>query len=300
MATKKHAFKQQSEEWKALIEKAFDRLLPSATATPKRLHQAMHYSLNAGGKRLRPILVLAGEALFPSQLDPFPAAVAVECLHSYSLIHDDLPSIDNSELRRGKPSCHKAFDPATALLAGDALLTHSFYLLSTHYPAAIAQALIADLAQAAGSQALIGGQMEDILAEKQDQPLENEATQLLQRIHQGKTAALIASSLRLGLHLGQASAQTLAYATQLGNALGLAFQIIDDILDVTASSEVLGKDTGSDVKHGKLTYPAIYGLEKSKFLAKTTGQEARAACEKLGGNNQFLLWLIQNLEERIY
>ncbi len=294
------AFNQQLATWRSQTEAALEKLVPAASTPPTRLHTAMRYSLQAGGKRLRPILVLAGHALFGGDVDPMPAAVAIECLHTYSLIHDDLPAIDNSDLRRGKPTCHKAFDEATALLAGDALLTHAFYLLSTHYPAPLAQALVADLALAASSQYLIGGQMEDILAETTPPAAGITIAQRLDFIHQGKTAALIASSLRMGLRLSNVSEEAIAKATKLGTALGLAFQIVDDVLDATGTHDTLGKTAGADAARGKLTYPAVYGLEGAKASAHHLTAEALATCQELGGQNAFMLKLIQDLEHRLH
>src|SRR4051812_39480637 len=221
------------------VEKGIDLHVPPATTRPVRLHSAMRYSLEAGGKRLRPVLVLAAAELFGSADDSaLPAAIAMECVHTYSLIHDDLPCMDDDDLRRGKPTAHKQFDEATALLAGDALLTHAFALLATSYASdpALANALTRELADAAGSRRLIGGQMEDLLAEKKPNATPDE----LEFIHLNKTAAMIEASLVMGGLVGGASEATLAELRRAGRHLGLAFQIIDDILDATADTKTLG------------------------------------------------------------
>ena len=186
----------------ARVERGIDRLLPPADTPPARLHQAMRYSLQAGGKRLRPVLVLAAAELFDpaGRADPLPAAVAIECIHTYSLIHDDLPCMDNDDLRRGRPTCHKEFDEATALLAGDALLTQAFALLATAYPASPGLDLVRELAVAAGSERLVGGQMSDLLAESDRKVTAAE----LEFIHLNKTAAMIEAALAVGGLVGGA------------------------------------------------------------------------------------------------
>ena len=206
------------QHYQQRIEAALSTILPPASTRPAALHEAMRYSLLAGGKRMRPVLTLAGFDLFPSQLDPLPAAVAVECIHTYSLIHDDLPCMDDSALRRGEPTCHKKFGEAMALLAGDALLTQAFLILGAHYPQNGAE-LVAELAQAAGSECLIGGQVEDIESE-QSKPSQKQ----LAFIHENKTAALITVSLQLGMLVGDAPDEALQHATAGAKAMGLAFQ----------------------------------------------------------------------------
>jgi geranylgeranyl pyrophosphate synthase len=288
-------FKATLKAYRARVESALDTWLPHARTRPAVLHTAMRYSMEAGGKRLRPILVLAGHALFPSKLDPLPAAVALECLHTYSLIHDDLPCMDDSDLRRGLPTCHKQFDEPTALLAGDALLTHAFFLLADAYRAhpPVAAALVRDLADAAGSTKLIGGQMEDLLGEKAPP-----SPARLRFIHENKTAALITASLVMGLRLTHPKPAQVALMTTVGRNLGLAFQAIDDILDATADTATLGKTAGLDQRHGKLTYASLYGLDASRKKARQLTQAALRAAQKLGGQNQFLLALIQDMEHR--
>jgi geranylgeranyl pyrophosphate synthase len=289
-------FKATLKQQRAAVEAAIDKWLPKARTRPGVLHEAMRYSMQAGGKRLRPMLVLAGHALFPSKLDPLPAAVAVECLHTYSLIHDDLPCMDDSDLRRGQPTCHKKFGEATALLAGDALLTYALWLLADAYKKhpVVAAHLVRDLGDAAGSTKLIGGQMEDLIGEKGKLTAER-----LDFIHHNKTAALITASLLLGLRLTNATPKKFELMNTVGRNLGLAFQVIDDILDATASTAVLGKTAGLDERHGKLTYASLHGLDASRKKARALTTAAVRAAEKIGGNNWFLLELIRELEHRV-
>jgi geranylgeranyl pyrophosphate synthase len=281
---------------RARVDAAIVKWLPLAQTRPGVLHEAMLYSMLAGVKRLRPLLVLAGQQLFPSKLDPLPAAVAVECLHTYSLIHDDLPCMDDSDLRRGRPTCHKKFGEATALLAGDALLTYALWLLADAYKKhpAVATELVRLLGDAAGSTKLIGGQMEDLLGEKGKPSAER-----LDFIHHNKTAALITASLLLGLRLTDAPPAKFKIMAGVGRDLGLAFQAIDDILDATASAAVLGKTPGLDQRHGKLTYASLYGLDEARKKARALTAAAVRGAEKLGGDNWFLLELIRELEHRV-
>jgi geranylgeranyl diphosphate synthase, type II len=290
-------FKATLNRHRESVEAAIAAQLPQADVRPAALHEAMRYSMLAGGKRLRPVLVLAGHALFPSPLDPLPAAVAVECLHTYSLIHDDLPCMDDSDLRRGRPTCHKKFGEAMALLAGDALLTHAFWLLADAYRAhpAIANELVRDLGDAAGSLHLIGGQVEDLLGEKAPPTAER-----LDFIHHNKTSALITASLLLGLRLTGAPPEKFALMTTAGRNLGMAFQVIDDILDATADTATLGKTAGLDERHGKLTYPSLYGLAASRDHARVLTTAAVQAVGQIGGDNWFLLALIRDLEHRVF
>ena len=277
----------------AVVERGLDQYLPPADTRPARLHEAMRYSLQAGGKRLRPVLVLATADLFAAQLGAaLPAAVAIECLHTYSLIHDDLPCMDNDDLRRGQPTAHRQFDEATALLAGDALLTHAFALLAESYAAqpVLAHALIRELADAAGSRRLIGGQMADLLAEKKDAtPAE------LEFIHLNKTAAMIEAALVLGGLVGGADAAAIATLRRAGHELGLAFQIMDDVLDATADRATLGKTPGKDAKAGKTTFVKLHGLAASRQLAQAHSAAARAAFHELPGDTAFLIALVDSL-----
>lgn len=282
----------------ARVERALDAHVPRPDTRPARLHTAMRYSLEAGGKRLRPVLVLAAADLLGAPADAAaPAAVAVECVHTYSLIHDDLPSMDNDDLRRGRPTAHKAFDEATALLAGDALLTHAFALLATAYAGepTLAQRLVAELGDAAGSRRLIGGQMEDLLAEKKANATADE----LEFIHLNKTAAMIEAALVMGGLVGGADAATLASFRRAGRELGLAFQIIDDVLDATADSATLGKTAGKDLKADKTTYVKLYGLDRSRQLARQHSDAAIAAVGALPGDTRFLAALVESMATRV-
>lgn len=288
------------QQYVARVESGLDRHLPAANTRPARLHAAMRYSLQAGGKRLRPVLVLATADLFteaPAKIpDALPAAVAIECLHTYSLIHDDLPCMDNDDLRRGRPTAHKQFDEATALLTGDALLTHAFGLLAEAYAdqPALAHALIRELADAAGSRRLIGGQMEDLLAEKKA----DATTEELEFIHLNKTAAMIEAALVMGGLIGRANEDDLNSLRLAGRHLGLAFQIIDDVLDATADTATLGKTAGKDAKADKTTFVKLHGLEKSQALAAEHTDQAHRALRQLPGDTSFLKALFDRMVAR--
>lgn len=288
-------FDQTFENLRQRVETALPAALPPATTRPARLHEAMHYSLEAGGKRLRPILVLACAELAPRRADPLPAALAVELLHTYTLIHDDLPAMDDSDLRRGRPSLHRAYDEVTAILAGDALLTHVFELLGTAYAETpdIGLRLVAELARAAGSRHLIGGQAEDTAAEHTRVSAED-----LDFIHLNKTAALIEAACRLGLLCTSAPGAQLATLTEAARGLGLAFQILDDILDVTASEEAMGKTVGADAANAKNTYVALHGLEASRQAAAAWTDRALGALDQLPGDTAFLRELFHRLLRR--
>ena len=280
----------------AVVERGLDQYLPPANTRPARLHEAMRYSLQAGGKRLRPVLVLATADLCAAKAGAaLPAAVAIECLHTYSLIHDDLPCMDNDDLRRGRPTAHRQFDESTALLAGDALLTHAFALLAESYATqpALAHALIRELADAAGSRRLIGGQMEDLLAEKRDATPDE-----LEFIHLNKTAAMIEAALVLGGLVGGADAAAITTLRRAGQELGLAFQIMDDVLDATADRATLGKTPGKDAKAGKTTFVKLHGLDASRQLAQVHSTAARAAFGELPGDTAFLVALVDSMAIR--
>jgi len=282
-----------------LIERALDRYLPKANTKPATLHRAMRYSLFAGGKRLRPILCLAAaEACRGNVSNVLPLACALECIHTYSLVHDDLPSMDNDDFRRGRPTCHKVFGDGIAVLAGDALLTIAFEIVSRTKPAPRydISVLLREIAVAAGSQRLIAGQVADLEAEgknvKRDQ---------LQFIHENKTAAILKSSVRLGAMSANADARKLSAVTRFGQRLGLAFQIIDDILDVTQTSEILGKSAGKDIAAKKATYPAVIGLEKSRAEARRLTRQAHKALSVLRSSDAEPLHALANyLLEREY
>ena len=288
-------FAAQLPQLRMEAEQALDRYVPAAQTRPSRLHSAMRYSLEAGGKRIRPVLVLAAAELFGKRSDAAAAAAAIECVHTYSLIHDDLPALDNDDLRRGRPTCHKAFDEPTAILAGDALLTHAFALLASHYAArpALATALVRELGQAAGSTELIGGQMEDIEAERT--PATRDQVEF---IHNGKTAAMIACSLALGGLVGGADTAQLAALRRLGRAVGLAFQTIDDVLDATATSAELGKTAGKDAKSQKATMVRVLGLDGARERAAAYTAEALGELSNLPGDTAFLRALVESLLHR--
>lgn len=248
-----------------LINRALKVLLPGEEDYPQNLHKAMHYSLFAGGKRLRPALVLAACESVGGDIDlAMNTACAFECVHTYSLIHDDLPAIDNDDLRRGRPTCHKAFGEATAILAGDALLTAAFEAMAATKTADKPPVLkaILELSRASGSTGMIGGQMIDIESEGKEIPFP-----VLEYIHIHKTGELILAAIRCGAMLGNAADEELDALTKYGKSIGLAFQIADDILDVEGSPAEMGKNTGGDEKKGKATYPSLIGLEESKRRA---------------------------------
>jgi len=259
-----------------------DCLVPSEDVEPRHLHKAMRYSLLAGGKRLRPALVLtAGEALGAETDDLMPSACAIEMIHTYSLIHDDLPAMDNDDLRRGRPTCHKAFGEAVAILAGDALLTQAFRVLASEAPrrdAARQIRVIREIATAAGSvDGMIGGQMADI---------ENEGKQVdaatLEYIHRSKTGALIAAPVVVGGIIAGATDDQIDKLRNYGERIGLAFQIADDILDVTSTSEQLGKTAGKDQAARKATYPVVHGVPASRRRARELVEEAVGIVSSLG------------------
>ncbi len=256
------------------VNTALDTLLPPAEERPVKLHEAMRYSVFAGGKRLRPALCIAAcETCGGTAAQALPAACALELLHTYTLIHDDLPAMDDDTLRRGRPTCHIQFDEATAILAGDALLTLAFEVLAAQSQSGV---LALELARAAGSRGVIGGQAEDIDAEGKAP----DAT-LAEYIHRTKTAALIRAACVMGGLCAGAETQTLEKLARYGENAGLAFQLADDLLDESATVEELGKDIGSDKAKGKMTWPAVYGVEKTAADAKRLEAAAIAALKGL-------------------
>ncbi|TFE68705.1 farnesyl-diphosphate synthase [Methylacidiphilum sp. Yel] len=280
-----------------IVESALRKYVMDKSKKPRILHEAIDYSLFSGGKRLRPILCLAGAHTVCMATDcALPMACAVECIHTYSLIHDDLPSMDNDDFRRGKPSLHKIYGEAMAILTGDALLALAFEIaslcspLGSNYPLST---MIWELARAAGSRALVAGQVADLESEGKDIGL----TQL-RYIHCRKTAALITVALRLGAMSANADEKTLRLITKYGRSLGLAFQIIDDILDVTQTTEVLGKSAGKDQRAKKATYPRIMGLEYSKKAAAYYTQKSLSYASALGENGRLLSELANYLLAR--
>jgi geranylgeranyl diphosphate synthase type II len=253
------------EQKTGLVNEALNRFLPRAGAKPPLIHKAMRYSLFAGGKRMRPAICLAATAACGGmEADALPLACAVECIHTYSLIHDDLPAMDNDDFRRGKPTNHKVFGEGIAILAGDALLTQAFEVAaqSRGWPRYSHRELILELARASGSLKLIAGQVADIDAEGKQVSAAH-----LRYIHECKTSALIACSARLGGMSANCTPGQLQALTDFGYYVGLAFQVIDDILDVTQSSQQLGKTAGKDTAAKKATYPSIVGLERSRKIA---------------------------------
>jgi len=278
------------------INRALDRLLPRPGTKPPTIHRAMRYSMFAGGKRLRPILCLAAaEACNGSIQAALPLACAVECIHTYSLIHDDLPAMDNDDFRRGKPTSHKVFGEGIAILAGDALLTHAFEIIALAKPTPRyrAQDYLRELARAAGSRFLIAGQVAD---------LENEGRSVsrreLQFVHQCKTSALLCAAVRLGGMSANCPPSHLQALTRFGQHVGLAFQIVDDILDVTQSSEKLGKTAGKDARAQKATYPALLELDASRRLAARLTAQAFAALALFRGRAAALEALAGHLLRR--
>jgi geranylgeranyl diphosphate synthase type II len=284
-------------QWRKQLEDSMEKLVPRASERPAKLHSAMRYSLEAGGKRIRPILLLAVHEAFGGKGDPLPAAIALECIHTYSLIHDDLPSIDNSDLRRGRPSCHKAFDEPTALLAGDALLTFAFQLIARAYAgrASLGMALLSDLSEAAGSTRLIGGQMEDIINE--NSAIEPDT---LDYIHRNKTGAIITAALTMGLRFSKPNESQLKSMLEVGYHLGMAFQIIDDILDATQPTMLLGKPAGLDAAAGKSTFVALHGLEGSRKAATKHSESARRILTAMDGDTHLIEALIEQMGKRMH
>ena len=263
-----------------LAEQKFDEFLPPETDRPENLHKAMRYSVFAGGKRLRPGLACAAFELFGGKGDSiWYATSALEFLHTFSLIHDDLPCIDNDDFRRGKPTAHKQFGEATAVMSGDALCVLAFELIAkTGNPAAMES-----LAHKLGTYGMIGGEMTDIDCEGKQVSLE-----IVDYIHYHKTAALIEASLVIGAQLANASNEDIQKIEAYGKSIGLAFQIVDDILDIVSTTEVLGKDAGSDVASGKATYPALVGLENSRKKALELYEDSLKQLEGLKGDTSIL------------
>lgn len=282
----------------AKVDSAMDQFLPKAKERPATIHEAMRYAVFAGGKRLRPVLCLAAAEACGGKISKALApACAVELMHTYSLVHDDLPAMDDDDLRRGRPTCHKVYGEGMAVLCGDALLTEAFIAL-TQTPATKrygAREYVAELANCGGSKQLIGGQVMD---------LEGESKKLgkreLVRIHEAKTAALLTTSLRLGAMTANASPTQLAALTRFGYHLGLAFQVIDDILDVTQSTEVLGKTAGKDQAVEKTTYPSVIGLNASRKEAAKLTKAAMEALKPLGKKASRLQEIATHMLEREY
>ena len=282
------------------IEEALIEALPSGPDTPPDLLEAMRYSLMAGGKRLRPILVLlAAEACGSDPRDAMPAACAVEMVHTYSLIHDDLPAMDDDDLRRGRPTSHVAFGEAMAILAGDALLTRAFEILATDLPdPVVAAECCRVLASAAGSDGMVGGQVADLAATDTPPESVDDPLQVLGAIHRRKTGRLLAASLELGAVVAGANKQVRESLLDYGQQVGLAFQVADDLLDVEGDINRTGKTSGRDAHLGKWTYPALAGSDRSRGLARNCIASACAAVEPLGEAGEPLKVLAEFVIER--
>jgi geranylgeranyl diphosphate synthase, type II len=274
------------EEDRIAVDASLERLLPAETIPPVSIHTAMHYSVFAGGKRIRPILCLETARIFSEEVAHahFPAC-AIEFIHTYSLIHDDLPALDNDDLRRGKPTSHKKFGEAIAILAGDALLTLAFETIGrASVPADRRVAMLTEISTAAGTvNGMVGGQVADIEAEGHQV-----GPEMLEYIHRSKTAALIRASITAGAISAGAPPEDIARLRRFGEFIGWAFQVTDDILDVTESSAVLGKTAGKDIAQQKATYPAVFGLERSKQFAHELATKAIAELTIYGEKAQRL------------
>jgi geranylgeranyl diphosphate synthase type II len=281
-----------------------ERLDTIGSGCPSRLREAIGYSLLAPGKRLRPMLCLmACEAVGGNLDDSLPGAMALEMMHAYSLIHDDLPAMDDDELRRGRPTCHVQFDEATAILAGDALQPLAFQaLLDSNLASEVVRESSLVLARAVGAEGMVGGQMDDLLAEKRDSAALSldERSEWLRSIHRRKTGALIQAAVELGGIAGRANPQDRQALSEYGRAIGISFQIVDDLLDAEGTSEKTGKKTGKDSARGKLTYPAVFGIKSSREQARTWIHDAVAAIQCFGNRNEPLVWLATYILERTH
>ena len=278
------------------VDAALDGCVPAESTPPETIHKAMRYSLFAGGKRIRPVLCLAvAETVSDHTAGAVTAACALELIHTYSLIHDDLPALDNDDLRRGRPTNHKVFGEAMAILAGDSLLTLAFEVLAKlPVDAGRRIRLVAELATASGTVGgMIAGQVHDLEGEGQPP-----AAGLLERIHRAKTGALLRASVRMGAIYAGADENQLAALSSYGEHVGLAFQIVDDILDVEQSSEALGKTAGKDAAQQKITFPAVYGLPRSHQMAQEQRALAHRALEPFGGRASRLRELADLVVER--
>lgn len=274
------------------VEKKFDEHLPKVDSRPETLHEAMRYSMFAGGKRLRPALTVAAfEAMGGTGDVVYYATSALEMLHTFSLIHDDLPCMDDDDFRRGQPTAHKKFGEAIAVLSGDALCIHAFELLAKSGNAKVVETL----ARSLGSAGMIGGQVVDIESEGKGVGLE-----VVDYIHNNKTAALIEASLVIGAQLANAPEEKVKILEEYGRSIGLAFQVVDDILDIESTTEELGKDVGSDVERGKATYPAVLGIDESRKRAKTLYENSLAALDKLDENTDILRSIAEFIITRVY
>ncbi len=281
----------------AVIDRALDGYLPAKGGPSAEIREAMRYTLFAGGKRLRPVLCMASaEAVGGSAETVLPVACAIEMIHTYSLIHDDLPAMDNDDYRRGKPSSHRIFGEGVAILAGDALLTEAFCLLSEKNPGVSPEtglSIIHEIATAAGFQGMVGGQVADLRAEGAEVEMEQ-----VQYIHTHKTQALITVSIRAGALISGVGEDDLNSLSKYGQKMGLAFQIADDILDIESCREVLGKDTGSDEGRSKATYPALIGIEESREETRRLVESALSEIRRFGERADPLRMIARFIAER--
>ena len=289
------------DEKRRMVAQALDASLPPAETLPARLHEAMRYSALAGGKRLRPVMLLMTAELFgkPCAEVAF-AAAALECVHTYSLIHDDLPAMDNDDLRRGRPTNHKVYGEALAILAGDALLTLAFEIMTDprHAAACAPSAILRaahELASAAGSTGMAGGQTLDIQAEHRQISLTE-----LETIHRLKTGKMIIAAMRIGAMLANAAPDGLAAVTRYGECVGLAFQIVDDMLDIEGTTAELGKSPAKDLRQEKATYPALYGMAASKVLVKDMVAQAVESVAMFGERAEYLRQLAELMGARTH
>jgi geranylgeranyl diphosphate synthase, type II len=283
------------------VNRTLEEMLHNVPGCPSTLHEAMAYSLLASGKRLRPRLVmLACAAAGGGEEAALPAAAAVEMVHTYSLIHDDLPAMDDDDLRRGRPTCHKKFGEAMAILAGDALLTLSFHTLATHYPAKTAAGCVVELSKGAGAGGMVGGQVLDLAWENRQDGGNVE----LEAVHAAKTGALYRACLRIGCWVAQGErpggpdVKVMAALEEYGRAFGLMFQITDDLLDVEGDASAAGKRVGKDAGRGKLTYPGLLGVDESRRLAQQLCQQAESAIAPIGWTAERLADLARSVCNR--
>ncbi len=287
------------QERKEVIDKALERYLPKPAGPEGKVIEAMRYSVSAGGKRVRPILLMAAcDAVGGDSKELLPAACALECVHTYSLIHDDLPAMDDDDLRRGKPTCHKVFGEAIAILAGDGLLTYAFELMThddllKNCGSDLVTKAIYIFSKAAGVSGMVGGQTADVLFE--GKPVDAET---LAYIHSHKTGALIRASVEMGAILGRGDQNQIERLSSFGTALGLAFQVIDDLLDVVGDEEKLGKPVGSDIKNQKATYPALFGIEETRKRANELKEQALLALSAFGEEAEPLRAIARYVVER--
>jgi len=283
------------------VDKTLEKLVPPAKIFPSSVHEAMRYSLFAGGKRVRPILAIAAaEALGVKTAGLLPLAGTLELIHTYSLIHDDLPAMDNDDFRRGRPTCHKVYGEAIAILAGDGLLNMAFEVLSDLHqlksvPANRLIAIIKEISTASGVFGMVGGQVVDMESEGKDIDFPT-----LEYIHTHKTGALIRASVRVGALYARAGKRDFTALTHYGEMVGLAFQIADDILDITGKQEEIGKDVGSDIKKGKKTFPSFYGLEESRRRAVEVVDKAITALKNFDRKADSLRELAKYIINRVH